>query len=311
MQKSELVLETLDRMSRESMLHAMRIHTTVRAVLGDFFRKEGFLEVPPVILSPLTDPLNHPVFDPVVSYYGRKYALTKSMIFHKHLMVKYLGAIFTFSPNVRMETEDKKESGRHLWEFTQIDVEKRDATREDMMRLVERLLPHLFKEVREKNSEELRALGRDLKIPSAPFPVIKYKEAEASKGEDFERILSKEMKTPFWIVDIPVMKREFYDRMHEDGSSTLADMDLIYPEGFQEALSGGEREYKPDRIRERIRLKGQTEEQFEHYLAAADEGLPPSAGLGIGIERLVRYICGFRRIEDTHPFPKIPGEFSL
>jgi asparaginyl-tRNA synthetase len=311
MQQSEIVQNTLERLSRESMVHAMRIHTTVRKVLGDFFREEGFLEVPPVILSPLTDPLNHPVFDPVVTYYGKKYSLTKSMIFHKHLLVKYLGSIFTFSPNVRMETEDKKSSGRHLWEFTQIDVEKRDATRGDMMRLVEKLLPHLFREVKSKNAQELRALGRDLPVPETPFPVIKYLDAESSRGEDFERILSKEAKTPFWIVDIPVMKREFYDRMNDDGSSTLADMDLIYPEGFQEALSGGEREYKPERIRERIKLKGQTEEQFSHYLSAADEGLPPSAGFGIGIERLVRYICGFTRIVDTHPCPKLPGDVFL
>ncbi len=44
------------------------------------------------------------------------------------------------------------------------------------------------------------------------------------------------------------------------------------------------------------------------YIEFARRGLPPSAGFGIGIERLVRYICGFKRIDDVHPFPKVPGE---
>ena len=88
-------------------------------------------------------------------------------------------------------------------------------------------------------------------------------------------------------------------------------MDLMYPEGFNEAISGGEREYEIERIKERVLAKGQTFEQFKWFLDYAEEGLQLSSGFGIGIERLVRYICGFKRIEDVHPFPKTPGKFSI
>lgn len=311
MQKTETLSDLLGHLTRSDLMHSLKVHTSVRRYLGDFFRDEGFIEVPPVIISPLTDPLNHPVYDPVIDYYGMAYSLTKSMIFHKHILVKYFGSVFTFSPNIRMETEDKSASGRHLSEFTQVDVEREGATREDMMALVERLIPGLFRYVSEKNADDLKALKRDLKIPETPFRQVKFLDAQARYGESFEEILSKEMTEPFWIIDIPLEKREFYDRLNSDGSDTLRDMDLIYPEGFQEALSGGEREYLPEMIRERIRRKGQTEKQFEWYLTVADEGLPPCAGFGIGIERLVRYICGLERIESVHPFPKTPGKFSL
>ena len=80
---------------------------------------------------------------------------------------------------------------------------------------------------------------------------------------------------------------------------------------FNEAISGGEREYEIERIKERILAKGQTFEQFKWFLDYAEGGLRLSSGFGIGIERLIRYICGFERIEETHPFPKTPGKFSI
>jgi asparaginyl-tRNA synthetase len=88
-------------------------------------------------------------------------------------------------------------------------------------------------------------------------------------------------------------------------------MDLIYPEGYGEAVSGGERENEYERIKYRIHKKGQTYAQFKNYLKCAKEGLPPSAGFGIGIERLTRYICGLERIEEASLFPKIPGKACI
>ncbi|WP_188679800.1 asparagine synthetase A [Thermogymnomonas acidicola] len=311
MQTYDVVSYTNEHLSDERLAIALRVHTTVRQILGDFFRSRGFIEVPPVIISPLTDPLNHPVYDPYITYYDEKYALTKSMIFHKHLLVSHFDKIFTFSPNIRIETPDKAETGRHLSEFTQIDVEARGATREQMMSLVEDLMVELVSKVKEKHADDLRKLGRKLEVPRKPFRRYQYLEAEKEYGKDFEAVLSRKEKDMFWIIDIPLQAREFYDREDPSRPGILVDMDLIYPEGFQEALSGGEREYQLDRILERIKKKGQTEEQFKWYIEFARRGLPPSAGFGIGIERLVRYICGFKRIDDVHPFPKVPGKFSL
>jgi len=88
-------------------------------------------------------------------------------------------------------------------------------------------------------------------------------------------------------------------------------MDLLYPEGYGEALSGGEREYRYNHITQIILRKGQKLSQFKEYLTLAKKGLPPSAGFGIGLERLTRYICGLKRIEEAALFPKIPGEYCI
>jgi len=289
----------------------LKIQSEIRKILGEELRKKDFIEISPVILSPITDPLNHPTAPAQINCYGKNYSITQSMIFHKQLALKTLEKIFIFSPNIRLEPQDKKETGRHLFEFTQLDLEVKDAKREDVMKLCEELFISVIKSVKKNCKKELRMLGRELTVPKTPFKQIKYEDAYQRYGEEFEQMISKIHKEPVWIVDIPLMCREFYDREDPKRPGVLRDMDLIYPEGYGEALSGGEREYEYDRIIQRILKKGQKLSQFKEYLTMAKENLPPSAGFGIGIERLTWYICGLKRIEEVSLFPKIPGKYCI
>jgi len=292
----------------EKLKDVLKIQSDIRKTLGEELRKKDFIEISSVILSPITDPLNHPIAPTNINCYGKKYSITQSMIFHKQIALRTLEKIFAFSPNVRLESLERKNTGRHLFEFTQLDLEIKDAKREDVMKLCEELFISVIKSVKKNFRKELRTLGRELTLPKTPFKQIKYKDAYQKYGEEFERIISKTHKEPVWIVDFPLTNREFYDGEDPKRPGVLRDMDLIYPEGYGEALSGGEREYKYDRIKQRILKKGQKLSQFKEYLTLAKDDLPPSAGFGIGIERLTRYICGLKRIEETTLFPKIPGK---
>ncbi len=293
------------------MKSVLKIQSEIRRVLADELRKREFIELSPVILSPITDPLNHPTSPATINCYGKNYSVTQSMIFHKQLALRTLDKFFVFSPNVRLEPEERKNTGRHLFEFTQLDLEVKHAKREDVMRLCEELLVSVIKSIHKNCRTELKLLGRKLTIPKQPFKQITYTEAYEKYGEDFEMILSKTCKEPIWLIDIPLTAREFYDREDPANPGYLRDMDLIYPEGYGEALSGGEREYQYERIKQRILRKGQTLEQFKDYLELAKNNLPPSAGFGIGIERLTRYICGLQRVEEASLFPKIPGKVCI
>jgi len=289
----------------------LKIQSEIRKVLGEVLRKKDFIEISPVILSPITDPLNHPVAPASINCYGKEYSITQSMIFHKQMALRTLEKIFIFSPNVRLESLERTDTGRHLFEFTQLDLELKDAEREDIMNLCEELFISVIKAVKKNCKKELRMLERELKVPTAPFKKIKYEDAYKKYGEDFEQIISKIHKEPVWIVDLPLTNREFYDREDPERPGVLRDMDLIYPEGYGEALSGGEREYQYERIKQRILKKGQKLSQFKEYLEIAKENLPRSAGFGIGIERLTWYICGLKRIEEVSLFPKIPGKHCI
>ena len=289
----------------------LKIQSEIRRILADHLRSKFFIEISPVILSPITDPLNHPTSPQNVICYGKQYHLTQSMIFHKQLAMRSLEKIFVFSPNIRTEPLDRRNTKRHLFEFTQLDLEVRNASREDMIKLCEELLIDVIKRVRKDCKKELKILDRTLRIPKTPFIKIKYEDAYKQYGNDFETKISKTHQEPVWIVDIPLKNREFYDREDPKKPGILRDMDLIYPEGYGEALSGGEREYQYERIKQRILKKGQKLSQFKEYLTLAKDDLPPSAGFGIGIERLTRYICGLKRIEETTLFPKTPGEYCI
>jgi len=289
----------------------LKIQSEIRKTLSDELRKNGFIEISPVILSSITDPLNHPTAPAVVNCYGKDYSITQSMIFHKQLALRTLDKIFIFSPNVRLEPKEKKETGRHLFEFTQLDLEVKDAKREDVMQLFETLFVSTLQAIKMTCTHELSLLGRTISIPKTPLKQITYKDAYAQHGYEFETIISKTHNEPVWIVDIPLSSREFYDREDPINPGYLRDMDLIYPEGYGEALSGGEREYRYDRLTQRILKKGHKLSQFNQYLIRAKENLPQSAGFGIGIERLTLYICGLQRIEETSLFPKIPGKHCI
>jgi len=286
----------------------LRIKSEIVLAAGKYLREQGFIEILPVLLSPITDPLHHETYGGTVEYYGTPYQLTKSMILHKQLALRTLPRIFCFSPNVRMEPAERRSFGRYLAEFVQLDLEMRDATRDDIITLGEGLVLSVFGAVSARCAAQLRTLGRDLRIPMAPFDRIPFGEAAERLGEPFDDALSAELEEPAWVIDFPRRVREFYDREDPTRPEILLDMDLLYPEGYGEALSGGEREYEPRRIRDRLDRDGIPRERFALYLEHADGGLPKSAGFGIGIERLTRFVAGLDRIEDARLFAKPPGD---
>lgn len=299
------------RNSQPVIRHAVRVGSEIRRAMGEFLRREGFAEIAPVIISPITDPLCHATGNVIFEYYGHPFQITKSMIFHKQMALLACDRIFTFSPNVRLEPVELAESGRHLVEFSQLDLEWKGATRNKVMDLGERLLIATLANIKRSCKKELAFLNRNLKVPEAPFKRIAYRDAYEEHGPGFEIILSQKQDRPFWIVDIPLDRREFYDREDPKRRGVLLDMDLIYPEGYGEALSGGERENEPHRIKKRIEQQGLNPDALSWLLDFAKLGIPKSAGFGIGIERLTRFCCGFKRIDNVSLFPKVPGSWGL
>ena len=290
---------------------AVTVKSKVIAESGNFLRGKGFVELLPTIISPVTDPLNHEVHNAKFRYYDQEYKLMQSMIFHKQLACTAFDRIFIISPNVRLETSEKASSGRHLFEFTQIDLEMRDSRREDVMEVMEGLIVNVITSVKRDCGQALDYLGSDPAVPSRPFPKVKYLDAYDQYGKDFETILSKSFTEPFWLIDIPIWEREFYDRLSDDGK-TLVDMDLILPLGFGEVLSGGEREWEYRRIVKRMEFKGNDPKELSWYMEIAEDGgLVPTAGCGFGVERLTRYICSLDHVAKTRLFPKVPGQSCI
>ncbi|MGQ9726202.1 MAG: asparagine synthetase A [Candidatus Bathycorpusculaceae bacterium] len=305
------------------IVRILRVQDEIISEIRAFLKGEGFLEILAPIIGPVTDPGIRGAKQASIDYYGVKFKVMSSMILYKQMMITSLHKIFALSPNIRLEPLETIGTRRHLTEFRQIDLEEAYASYKDMMELGERMLCHVISRVKQKCHKELKAQKRILKVPQRPFKRYTYDEAveilkdigiRVKYGSeiswDGEESISKIHSEPFWITDYPVSARGFYYLEHEDNPGVLKDFDLIYPEGFGEAISGGEREYRYDKVVERMRKSGEDISEYGWYLDMLKSGIPPSAGFGIGVERLTRFICGLENIWDAVPFPKLAGVHS-
>ncbi|TYB92390.1 MAG: asparagine synthetase A [Kosmotoga sp.] len=311
MQETSISSTLKSHLNDERVKNAVVVKSKILEKSSNFLRNNGFVELLPTIISPVTDPLNHEVFNTSINYYNQNYKLTQSMIFHKQLAVSVYEKIFIVSPNIRLETSEKSNSGKHLFEFTQIDLEIRNTTREEIMLLLENLFVYVIEEIINNCANELEKLNSKVSVPKQPFKKISFLDAQKHYGNNFEKKLSEDLDEPAWLIDIPIWEREFYDKLSSDGI-TLKDMDLIWPGGFGEGLSGGEREFEYSSIMKRLDGKEKDIDDLAWYLKIAEEGaLVPSAGCGFGVERFTRYLCNLDHVKFTRLFPKIPGMLGI
>lgn len=272
------------------------------------------------IIGPVTDPGIRGAGTVVVPFYGKMYVLMTSMILYKQMTMASFPRVYSFSPNVRLEPSASKSTGRHLAEFYQLDLEVAHSSCDDVMALGDTLLYEVIHSVRAECKAQLELLGRTLHLPPRRLPRITHSEAlEILVEEGFdldpkteipwmaEHHLSLLFDTPFWITEYPITSRGFYYLVDDDRPEIVRSMDLLLPEGYGEISSGGEREYTVQRVIRRMRQTGEDPQRYSWYLDMLEEGVPPSAGFGIGMERLTRYICGAPHIWECSPFPKVPG----
>jgi len=287
-----------------------KIMTYTLKSLTNTYLNKGFEWLLPVALSQSTDPLWP---DPgasiekriEVDIYGKPVRTTASMIVHKLVAASTLyEKLFIVSPNIRIEKAERAKTGKHIYEFSQLDFEIRNGTSKDVFALVEEALVSLFKGLKADCKAELAALGRsDLKVPEAPFKIYDRVDLEAKYGADWETQVCYDISDPVWITNIP---REFYD-FEDFVTGKWDNYDLFMPK-YGEVLSGARREYEYSKIYEKMEREHVRKENYSIILKMAKEGrLKPTAGAGIGIERLVGYITGVSHIAECQPFPRVPG----
>ena len=304
-------LEQLSKEELERKQCISKVMTFVLKYLTGRFVDCEFEWMLPVIFSKSTDPLWPDSGVSLekrieVEIYGNTVRPTLSMIVHKMVACSLIHPkLFTFSPNVRIERIARKESGLHTYEFTQLDFECRNATSREIRTFVEDTLCGLMLSLKKSARQELIFLKRynALDVPKEPFKIYTRREAEDKYGKNWETTLRMEIDDPVWITDIP---REFYD--FEDFKTGQWDnYDLFLP-GYGEALSGSRREWEYIKIVEKMERDIVDKDNYKVFLKLAKERrISPSAGAGLGIERLVSWIVGAKHIGETQPFPKIPG----
>lgn len=320
-------VEELEKYYKTVRTPKMRLVLTIQAeanrAMRSWLDSHGFLELLPPIIGPVTDPGIRGAKQATIDYYGREYKVMSSAILYKQMLATALDKIYFFSPNIRLEPLESATTGRHLVEFVQVDIEEADVDYKAAMSTAEQLLAHTINHVAEKMKKELETLGRTLPFFKPPFKKITHAEAVEilkTHGEPVnpnaeipwpqEEKLSKIINEPFFIIDYPRGARGFYDKEDPSRPGILKDFDLMYPEGYGEAASGAEREYEYSKVLARLRESGENPAKYGWYLDMLREGIKPTAGFGIGVERLTRYLCGLKAVWEARPYPKVAGIYS-
>jgi asparaginyl-tRNA synthetase len=305
-----------------NMVAALKIRSTVFKAFRDYWGGLEFTEIQSPSFTTSACEGGSTLFN--VSYdddnekSGQKFYahLSQSWQLYAEATMFGLENIFTIAPSFRAE---KSRTRRHLTEFWHAEVESAWLHNHQMMNLEERMIMHILKSVLSSNRAELEFLGRDISVLEnikAPFDRMKYEEVldklnsmgfDLSWGDDFgykeEKALTQELKSPLYITNFP-KEKGFYHRPDPNDPKSLVCHDLLAPEGYGEIIGGGERVWSPDELIKRIREEGLEPESYGWYLDIRKFGSVPHSGFGLGIDRIVSWICGSDHIKHVIPFPR-------
>ncbi len=289
--------------------------------IREFLYSRGFLELLSPMVSVAGDPGLRGARKLHTKLYGVDYELTSSVIMYKQVSAGIFEKIFFVARNVREEPSENISTGRHLVEFTQIDIEWALASLDDVIKLAEDLLEYVTRKLIVEHSDLVYSLNKEFEPLKPPFKKIRYTEAlEIAKklgysvewGEELsheaEASVANYFSEPLWITHFPVISRGFYYLPEPSDPRYNMDFNLILPKGYGEVIDGGVREYRLEEVRKRIIALGEPIEKYSWFLDTIKKGgVPPSAGWGLGLERLTRYIAGVEHIVLATLFPKLPG----
>ena len=81
-------------------------------------------------------------------------------------------------------------------------------------------------------------------------------------------------------------------------------VDMLAPEGYGEIIGGGQREDDLQTLEAKLDEHELPRQAFEWYLDLRRYGSVPHSGFGMGIERVVAWLCGLNHVRETIPFPR-------
>lgn len=311
------------------MIAILKIRSTIFGAIHEYFRSKGFYEFQSPELLGAAGESGSSVFQ--VDYFGKKMYLAQTWQLHAETAIFALEKIYCIAPSFRAE---KSNTSRHLTEYWHAEMEEAWTTFEKLQNHAEDLMKHIVKKVLENNKPELEILERDTKTLQATvkkkFPRMTYTEAlkllkekfnfKIPWGKDLRTIeedkLSELFDTPVIITDYPKKVKAFYMKEspetinQPEDKKTVQGFDVIGPEGYGELFGASQREEDIEKIKENLIREGEDLKNYEFYFDSRRYGSIPHGGFGMGVERVISWICGLSTIKDAIPFPRTMKRMS-
>ncbi len=302
---------------RSKKQHAtLRIRDEVVKAIRDYFYEKDFVLIDAPVFTPAACEGTTTLFE--VDYFDDKAYLTQSGQLYMEAACMAFGKVYCFGPSFRAE---KSKTRKHLTEFWMVEPEIAYADLSDVMDMTEDFVSYIVQRVIKNRPDELEALERDISLLKKivpPFPRLSYTEAvdlmqkgghEFEWGGDLgapdESFIVEQFEKPVLIHRFPAKVKAFYMKNDPEDNNLALCVDMLAPEGVGEIIGGGQREDELDILSEKINRHNLPEEAFKWYLDLRRYGSVPHAGFGLGIERVVGWLCGSSHVRETIPFPRM------
>ncbi len=292
---------------RRTLQHVFNVRNSVLKSIRNYFNSEEFVEInTPKMIATATEggAALFPIF-----YYNKEAFLAQSPQLYKEQLTMSFEKVFEIAPIFRAEPS---RTNRHLAEAISIDFEEAFVNYEDVMNRIENILKEAVSSVKAYSKENT---DTEFNVPDIPEKIPRYTYTElvekmknvGAKTEWGDDLYPSNLKKAgldgfYFIKDWPMGPKPFYVKVNKKDPKISESFDLMF--GDLELSSGSTRIEKRDELEERMKNKGMKTDAFEYHLGAFDYGVPPHAGCGIGLERLMMALTGTENIRDVTFYPR-------
>ncbi|MCO5184146.1 MAG: asparagine--tRNA ligase [Anaerolineae bacterium] len=304
----------------------LRVRATVKRAIIDWLDGNGFVNIDTPIITPSAAEGTSTLFE--VGYYDETAYLAQTGQLYNEANIFAFGKVYCFGPTFRAE---KSKTRRHLSEFWMVEPEIAFCDLDQLMEIEEQFVSYIVQTTLKERRAELEALERDvsaLEKVQAPFPRISYDEAierlhalqsaetdperkemlQIEWGDDFgaphETELTQQFDRPVFIYGYPTQVKAFYMEPWPGRPEVCKSVDLLAPEGYGEIIGGSERMSDPDLLVAAIEKHELPLSAYAWYIDLRKYGSAPHSGFGLGLERMVTWLCGIPHIRQTIAFPR-------
>ena len=317
-QSAEFLLDNRHLWLRSRKMTAvMKIRSTYSQAREEFFKKEGFWRFDTPVLQPTQSEGGSTVFE--VKYYKQKTYLAQTWQLYGEAAIFALEKVYNSGPTFRAE---KSKTSRHLSEFWMVETEVAWWRLKDITEFAKKELKYCIKKVAEKCPEEFKLLGRDPKeliaMTKKSWPTIKYRKAlkmlkekagmNVKFGKDLrtieEETIAKMYDTPVVVTHYPQEIMAFYKPRDPEFHDEALCFDMLCPEVGLEIVGGSERSLDIKEMSENLNRGGENPKDYKFYFDLRKYGGVPHSGYGVGLERVIQWICKLDNIKDAIGFPR-------
>ncbi len=292
---------------RKTLQNIFKLRSQVLTSIRNYFIEQNFLEInTPKMIATATEggAALFPIF-----YYNKEAFLAQSPQLYKEQLTMSFEKVFEIAPIFRAEPS---RTNRHLAEAISIDLEEAFVDYNDVMNRIEDII-----KISVSTAQDFAKENTDVEfiIPRTPESIPRYTYddlvdkmqkagAKTEWGDDLYPSNLKKIGLDgfYFIKDWPMGPKPFYVKESKSNPKISESFDLMF--GDLELSSGSTRIEKRDELEERMKNKGMKTDAFDYHLGAFDYGVPPHAGCGIGLERLIMALTGTENIRDVTFYPR-------